>query len=166
MPAGIKRQGVFMRKLILFLTLTVIAAGSIFAQQKQSYIKPTFSAGFSTGKEEGHSETLTTLALDVDFVSPIGLTFGTQTAQAWNDDVPATPFIAFGLGYTYTAGKWSAGGKLLAVPFGDGGLGIDGNGTWWFNEYLGVTGILDLYFSMSEIDWNLFSLRVGISGKF
>jgi hypothetical protein len=28
-----------------------------------------------------------------------------MTKQAWNDNVPAEPFSAFGLGYTYTAGK-------------------------------------------------------------
>jgi hypothetical protein len=155
-----------MKKLILFLVLAVIAAGGVFAQEKQGYIKPTFSAGFSTGKVENFSTTLVSLALDVDFVSPLGLTFGTQSAQSWNGDVPASPFISFGLGYTYTTSIWSAGGKLIAVPFGDGGLGIDANGTWWFNKYLGLTGIMDLYFTMSSVNWNLFSLRVGISSKF
>jgi hypothetical protein len=54
----------------------------------------------------------------------------------------------------------------MAVPFFDGGMGIDANGTWWFNEYLGLTGIIDYYFSMGSIDWNLFSIRVGISALF
>jgi hypothetical protein len=99
-------------------------------------------------------------------VTAIGLTFGTQILQAWNDVVPASPFPTFGIGYTYTASKWSAGGKLMAVPYGDGGIGVDGNGTWWFNEFLGLTGIMDVYFSMSSIDWTIFSMRVGISAKF
>jgi hypothetical protein len=34
------------------------------------------------------------------------------------------------------------------------------------NEKLGLTGIMDMYFTMSTIDWNLFSLRIGISAKF
>jgi len=112
------------RLVLVLLVLMMVSISGVFAEEKQGYIKPTFSAGFATGKVEGFSTTLTALALDADFVSPIGLTFGLQNIMAWNDDVGASPFIAFGLGYTYTASRWSAGGKLMAIPFGNGGIVI------------------------------------------
>jgi hypothetical protein len=89
------------KKMGMVLVLAMLIAGGVFAQDNQGYIKPTFGPGFSTGKVQGYSATLTTLALDVDFVTTSGLTFGMQDAMAWNDEVGAEPFIAFGFGYTY-----------------------------------------------------------------
>jgi hypothetical protein len=155
-----------MKKVILFLALTAIAAGVAFTQEKEAYIKPTFGIGFATGNFDDSSSTLAALGLDIDFVTAIGLTFGAQLLQAWNSDVSSGPFPTFGVGYTYTADKWSAGGKLMAVPYSSGGMGIDGNGTWWFNKFLGVTGVIDAYFGMGATDWTIVSVRAGISAKF
>jgi hypothetical protein len=153
--------------LLFLLGLTMVAGMGIFAQESTSYIKPTFGAGFSVLSGDLSSETFTTLALDVDFVTAIGLTFGLQTFGAWNDSMTSN-LNAFGLGYTYNANIWSAGGKLMHIPFelGGGGIGFDVNGTYWFKEYLGVTGIMDLYFGLGDISWTIFSMRVGISAKF
>jgi hypothetical protein len=54
----------------------------------------------------------------------------------------------------------------MTVPFEGGGIGIDVNGTWWFNEFLGATGIIDVYTSLSNTKWTIFSMRAGISAKF
>jgi hypothetical protein len=159
------REIVMKKKLVLFSVLAVLTAGSIFTQE--SYIKPTFGAGFSVFSGGGNSETLTTLSFDVDFVTSLGLTFGLQNDGAWNDN-QTTSLTAFGLGYTYNADKWSAGGKLMHVPFESygGGMGLDVNGTWWFKEYLGLTGIMDFYFGLGNVEWKIFSMRVGISARF
>jgi hypothetical protein len=160
------RKGVLsMKKFVLFLVLAVIAAGGIFAQE--SYIKPTWGFGFASLSVSNYSETLAALSLDVDFVHSSGLTFGLQPIMVWNGD-GTYPLTNFGLGYTYTAAVWSVGGKLMAIPFelGGGGIGFDVNGTYWFKETLGITGLLDLGFGVGDIDWTLFSLRVGISAKF
>ena len=154
-----------MKRAVFVLVLAACVAGGAFSQERQGYIKPTFSGGFSVVNIEGHTETLTALALDVDFVSAIGLTFGLQTAMAWNNDVGGDLFAAFGLGWTFGDTLWSAGAKIMAVPFYDGGIGINANGTWWFNENVGLSGILDLATNLGYIDWTLFSLRIGISTR-
>jgi len=176
-----------MKKTVLLLVLAMIAAGSVFAQEEQeaeqeavtpqaraektAYIKPTWGFGFSSLTLKGYNnnsytEGLFALALDVDFVTGIGLSFGVQTIMAWSNDIPATPLANFGLGYTYTANVWSVGAKFMSVPLLNGGLGFDINGTYWFNRHIGITGIMDIYFTASDVDWSLFSMRLGISGRF
>jgi len=149
----------------VLLVFMLVGMGGIFAQENSGFIKPTYSVGFAVGKMGGYSETLTALGLDVDFVNSLGITLGLQTLMAWNDDVGAEPFVAFGVGYTYTATKWDAGAKLMSVPYGDGGIGFNANGTWWFRESIGLTGLLGHYTSLSSIDWSIFSLRLGVSMK-
>jgi len=162
-----------MKKTVLLAVLAMVVAGSVFAQEqgeKTGYIKPTWGIGFSSVTVEygGQSDTegLFALSLDVDFVNAFGLTFGLQTLMAWNDDVPAESLANFGLGYTYNANVWSIGGKLMAVPLMNGGIGLDINGTYWFNRNIGITGIMDIYFTASDIDWVAFSMRAGVSAKF
>jgi hypothetical protein len=154
---------------IVFVSLVFMLAGSIgiFAQENGGYIKPTWSLGFVSATVEGYSEALAAIALDVDFINSFGLTFGLQPIMAWNGD-GTFGMTNLGIGYTYTADKWSAGGKLMAVPFSEfgGGLGLDANGTYWFMEALGVTGILNLSFGLGDINWTIFSIRIGISAKF
>jgi len=104
----------------------------------------------------------------VDFVSAIGLTLGFETVMEWNDNYGAddASYYAFGIGYTYDAGKWCIGGKLMALPVFDGGVGFNIPGTYWFNEHVGLTGIFNSYFGVGDTSWTAFGLRVGISMKF
>jgi hypothetical protein len=153
-----------MKKAFLFLVLTVIITGSIFAQER--YIKPTLGFGFATASQDGYGETGMAISFDVDFVSSIGLTLGVQNLFMFSDW--GLNMHPFGAGYTYTADRWSVGGKLMWVPTSmvDGGMGFDVNGTYWINEYIGVTGILDLYFGLAGNGGTVFSMRVGVSTKF
>ncbi|MDR3167740.1 MAG: hypothetical protein LBT93_07340 [Treponema sp.] len=149
----------FIKQTAAAFVFGLVIIGGIFAQEKQAFIKPTFSFGFATAE----GETLAANAMDIDFINDFGLTLGLQGLFAWNNNVVANP-VAVGLGYTYNAGKWIAGAKLMAVPLFDvGGVGIDVNGTYWWKENLGFTGILDLYFPKG---FTIFSLRVGVTFKY
>jgi hypothetical protein len=152
--------------LLLLLVLMAVSMGNISAQEYEGFIKPTWSAGLSMLNEGGIDYTLTRLGLDIDFVHSTGITFGLQNTMAWNDDIGAALFAAFGMGYTYDAGMWCAGAKVMAVPYEGGGIGINANGTWWFSESLGLTVIADYYLTMSDIDWKIVSIRAGISALF
>jgi len=154
-----------MRKYLCVFLVLFFFVGNLIAEENSSYIKPTFSFGFAFTKISVYSEILTVLGLDVDFVTESGLTYGIQTIMLWNDKIGAELLIGFGLGYTYSASIFSAGGKVLAVPFAYGGIGFDFNATYWFNNNIGLTGIIGFYTSMGSIDWSLFSLRIGISSK-
>jgi len=163
------------KTLLIFAVIMLIGTGYLFANEESSegsragssYIKPTYNVGFTTGSFEGESNTLTSLMLDVDFVISNGLTFGLQNAMSWKSGVGLYNLINFGIGYTYNADGWSAGGKLMSVPneFLDGGMGFDFNGTYWFVENLGVTGGMNVFFGLGEFSWTFFGLRVGLSAK-
>jgi len=132
----------------------------------RAYIKPMVSIGFSLLKIEGNSNTLTTLGFDLDFISTIGLTLGLQNIIAWNTDITTSPFISFGIGYTYeNRNNWSIGGKLMFSSFIDRGIGLNINGTWWFDDNFGFIGIMDLYSGFSDTKWSNASIRIGISLK-
>jgi hypothetical protein len=154
------------KKLVLFSVFVLIIAGSIFSQERKGYIKPTFSVGFSVVGADNYSETLPTLSLDLDFVNSFGITFGLQNLMAWNDNMTAG-LPCFGVGYTYTANIWNAGAKLMAVPFQEfgGGIGFDISGTYWLKDFIGLTGIMDIYFGLGEVNWTMFSMRIGASIK-
>jgi hypothetical protein len=147
------------------LGLAVITGMGISAQEKEGYIKPTFGVGISFFESDVN---FTTLSLDVDFIASSGLTFGLQTYGAWNNNIGTYSLTAFVLGYTYTASKWSAGGKLLHIPFEElyGSIGFDVNGTLWVKEYFGLTGIMDVFYGLGPIDWRIYSIRIGISAKY
>jgi len=152
---------------LIFVVLALLGTGGLFAQNN-GYVKPTFSLGFTAASEEKESLTLVTMGFDIDFVSYLGLTLGTQFTMSWKTGEigpDEASFYAFGGGYTYDAGVWSAGGKLMAIPWGDGGIGFDINGTYYFTEAIGVTGIMDIYFGVGTISWMAFSLRIGLSVK-
>jgi hypothetical protein len=146
------------------LLLAVLVVGGISAQEKKGYIKPTFGVGFFTADSISGAA----LSLDVDFVNRFGLTLGLQDLMAWNSGEGIINPVGFGVGYTYDGRKWSLGGKLMVMPFEvleDGAIGFDINGTYWFTENLGITGIMDIDF-LTEYDTTLFSMRVGVSLKF
>jgi hypothetical protein len=153
---------------VVFLAFVfcVLVAGKTFSQENNGYTKPTFGAGVGIFSADENTEILTIIAIDVDFVNSFGLTFGLQSAMAWNNYIAPVPLITGGIGYTYTTNKWSAGGKLMFTPSEGGGMGGNINGTYWFIRNLGITGTIDNYFfGFSPIGYNLFSVRIGISTK-
>jgi len=162
-----------MKKKVIFVFLILVIFGTVqvFAQQDKGYIKPTFSFGvLSLNPENGSKETMPGFAMDVDFVSSLGLTFGMQIVFGWNDNIAITNF-PFGGGYTYTADSWSVGGKWMAVPPIDGnsgGMGFDFNGTYYFYKDIGVTAGLSYFFSIGADDgekWKIFGFKAGLSAK-
>jgi len=166
-----------MKKAVLLAVFAAVVAGGVFAQEQaggRGYIKPTFGLGFAAYRTEyrnqgSNTEGLFALSLDVDFVNTFGLTFGLQAVMAWSDDIPVLAMPVFGLGYTYSANVWCVGAKLMAVPLYNAGLGFDINGTYWFSQNIGITGIMDIYFSVNDIDGyerSVFSMRVGLSTRF
>jgi len=165
--AKIPHKELFVKKGILGLVCAVILAGGVFAQENNSgHIKPTLGVGFIIGEFSGQSETLTGLNLDVDFVNSFGLTFGLQNTMAWNNDM-ADVYNFFGFGYTYVAPQWSAGAKIMyTAMLNTGAVGLDANGTWWFMEKMGLTATMNYFFSIGDIDWNFFGIRVGVSTRF
>ena len=153
------------KKLGLFLLfLILISIGGLFAQNDYGYIKPTFSGGVSNFSCDDFTDSLISLALDVDFVSISGLTFGFHSLQAWSGAIAPFSFVAFGIGYSLNVNRWSTGIKVMAVPFSDGGIGFDANETLWFNEYIGLTAILNYYIGIGS-KWDMYSARLGISAK-
>jgi len=171
-----------MKNTLLFLAVFLLA-GFLFAEEAGSasgiperkaeqFIKPTWSFGFGNySMNEGFgsfSEGFTNIGLDVDFVSENGLTLGLQSVMAWNNDIMGTRHLsALGIGYTYNTEKWCLGGKIMSVPvIESGGMGLDINGTYWLNPTFGITGIMDIYFSLGDVDWTIFAMRFGISTKF
>ena len=150
----------------LFFALIFIIIGNISAQENRGYVKSTFSVGTTIlDLTEDYSENLAALAFDVDFVNIYGLTVGLHTLQAFNINIPPFSFVSFGIGYTFSSSNLSIGGKIMAVPYRNGGIGIDINGTYWINEYMGFTGIFNYYISLASIKWNNLSARIGISCK-
>ena len=166
---------------VLSVILVLTGAAGLFAQE--AYIKPTLSAGIAVRTLEdgavdagvgggngydGHSETylMAALGLDVDFVSTRGLTFGFHSLNAFGGEQYAFYFVSFGGGYTYTSQLWSVGAKVMGTPHRDGGIGLDVNGTYWFSDYVGLTGIMNFYIGLGEYKWNMFSARVGLSMYF
>jgi hypothetical protein len=148
----------FMKLVLMVLVFGGMAQG-LFAQEKSAYIRPTFGFGFAIADSTG----LAAASADVDFVHSLGLTIGLQGLIAWNGDMAVNPAVV-GIGYTYDAGKWSVGGKLLGgAILLTGAVGFDINGTWWWKENLGFTGIVNLFFPE---DFTIFSVRVGVSLKY
>ncbi|MDR1902905.1 MAG: hypothetical protein LBQ88_11565 [Treponema sp.] len=148
------------------LVLMLVCAAGTFAQERKGYIKPTFGLGFGSASGGGSSISGMAMSFDVDFVNSIGVTLGVQNIFLFSD--LGLNLHPFGAGYTYDADNWSVGGKLMAVPTSlvDGGFGFDVNGSYWFNENIGLTGIIDLYFGTAGNGGTVFSLRVGVSTKF
>jgi hypothetical protein len=140
-----------------------MGAGGIFAQEKHGYIRPTFSLGFAAADAfSGFAP-----SFDVDFVDDFGLTFGFQNLLGGNSDGTVT-LTTFGIGYTYSGGKGCFGVKLMWVPvqvfiINSWGAGFDISGTFWFNDKLGLTGIMDIYFPE---DFTIFSMRIGLSLRY
>jgi hypothetical protein len=151
---------------LLLLVFTAISAGTIFAQgEYEGFIKPTFSGGYARFEKDNKSESYKAVDLDVDFVHSTGLTLGLVSGFAWNDDY-TNYFPLFGAGYTYDAGQWCAGAKVVNVPLikeNDGGMGVDANLTWWFVDSLGLTGSVGYLWSMGKDEWNVLLIRGGIS---
>jgi len=166
-----KRSDIMKKFKVIFVVFVfcVLALGKAFTQDnKKEYIKPTFGAGvgvFNTNMND-YTEILTVLALDVDLINSFGLTFGFQSAMAWNNYIAPISLLNGGIGYTYTANKWSAGGKIMFTASEGGGLGLNVNGTYWFLRNLGVTGTVENYFFyFGPPGYNLFYARLGISTK-
>ena len=159
-----------MKRKIVFILLVLMLFGSIglFAQE-WGYIKPTFGVVFAYSFDEYGNNTTFPIGFDVDFVSAPGLTFGFQAFTLWKGDSYFWPVFASGIGYTHTDVNWSAGGKLMIVgdTGGSRGLGISANATWYFNEFLGLTGIFGFsYFDIGMNNpWSTVALCVGISTK-
>ena len=160
-----------MKKLVLCLIIVTFFAGMVAAQDisrvSNNYIRPTFAIGFASASMDGESEAGFTPSFDIDFVHNSGLTVGFQYVIFGHSDF-AMGFSSTGIGYTFDAGKWCAGGKFMFVPLelffgGTWGIGFDINGTFWVNKNLGITAIIDLYFPKDVV---IFSLRAGLSLKF
>jgi hypothetical protein len=157
------------RKFVLVLVLATASIGGVWgmaAQEYEGFIKPTFSGGLVARSNAGKDDTLYGVGLDVDFVHSTGVTFALQNTGQWNDDTGLLPLTSFGAGYTYDGGLWCAGVKAMTVFYGYGGMGINAGGTWWFTESLGLTALADYCFSMGSVDWDIASIRVGISALF
>jgi hypothetical protein len=155
-----------MKRILLFFIITAVVAVSVFAQEKTGYIKPTLGVGYGSASQNGVGMMSgMTLSLDIDFVSRFGFTLGFSNIFLF--DELGINFHPFGLGYTYTATKWSIGGKLLAVPTThyDGGIGFNVIGTYWFNNYVGLSGIFNLFSGMAGNGGTVYSIRMGISTK-
>ena len=161
------------KKFYLFLLVFMLMGKeNIFAQK--GYVKPTFNLGYTLSSFAAEpANGLFTAGLDIDLVHKFGLTIGLQGALELNENVI---FIlpCFGAGYTYTSrawgSYWSAGIKLTGCFVSHTGfLGIDVNGTYWFNNILGVTGTLASYFSMASGNIayvGLYPIKAGISMRF
>ena len=151
--------------IFLLLILTIVVIVTVSGQEKQGYIKPTASIGFSSYRSDIFNYNLATLALDVDFINIWGLTFGLQSVIAWSDK-EILPLNNFGLGYTYSTNRFSIGGKIIAIPITiSGGIGFNINGNYWFNKYIGLTGLFDSGFSLGTLGWEYYSIRIGVSTK-
>ena len=155
-----------MKKIIILLVLAMVIIANLFAQEKTSYIKPSFSIGINTWiyldtpAPEGPSVTNTT-GFDVDFVHSTGLTFNLVTTlinPPW-EGASGIPSCGFGIGYTYNSNRWALGAKVI---FRDLGIGLWLNGTYWFNNMIGLTAILEGY---EVINYIAISPRIAISMK-
>ena len=153
---------------ILVLVFMLLGTAGLFAQEAFGFIKPTLSFGMTNFKVEDYADHARTFAFDVDFVHKTGFTLGTQNTFSWRVDRMTTAenqIFAFGPGYTFDAGVFSLGGKLMIMPIGLGGAGLNVNGTWWFMDSLGLTGLFDYYVNRSDQKWRIMSFRAGVSVK-
>ena len=150
---------------LILAMLMIVGMGGLFAWEG-SYIKPTFSVGFSNVKE-GNSESGIGYGLDLDLIHSSGFTFGLQNLIISDDRSDTDLLTAVGFGYTYTADFWSVGLKIMGTHMGDGGLGFDINGTFWASQSLGISGLFSFYTGMiGDYSWDrLFVVRVGISAR-
>jgi len=138
-----------MKKMVMVLVvLMVFGAGQVFAQQGQGFIQPTLGIGFGHTTDDIDDGGIS-LLMNVNFVHSTGFTISAQKIlQDLSDAGMFHESSAFGLGYTFDGGDWSAGANLMMLSaFGDDlDLGININGTWWATETLGLTDILGFYF--------------------
>ena len=160
-----------MKGKIVFILLVLVLFGSVglFAQE-WGYIKPTFGVGVAYSFDDYENNTTFPVVLDIDFVSAIGLAIEFQASTLWSGEYYFFPVFAGGVGYTHTDLNWSAGGKLMVVgQAGSRGIGLCGNGTWWLNEFIGLTGIFNFSYFNFGINpgdqWSAVSLCIGVSTK-
>ena len=172
------------KKSLLVLVLAIFVVTGAFAQaftsilddilnrEGNGYIKPTFSLGFgavSEGSSDRYFDAAFTIGVDVDFVNNFGLTFGLQNivfarGQFEHGGDRGFMLTAAGIGYTFDSDIWSAGGKVMFSSYGGRfAAGFNVNGTYWFRENLGFSGILNVYFPRETM---IFSLRAGISFRY
>ena len=163
------------RMLLVVLILALVSVGTVFAD---GFTKATFGLGFGQVKWSvpgaSGSEGTTSISTDVDFVNKFGFTIG-LSGLLFKLDIsgynvqPADSMILVGAGYTYVQDKWCAGGKIVATAWLSDGFifGIEGGGTFWFLDDLGVGGsVLILHPSGDTIVNSIWLLRVGISIRF
>ncbi len=150
-----------MKRILWICIFGLIVICGISAQEKQAFFRPTVAMGFASATSEGYTESGFAPSFDIDFVNNFGLTLGLSASMLGNA-YGSYPIAPFGFGYTYDGEKWCAGGKLMFVTVGNWGVGLDFSGTYWINNNLGITGIMDIFFPK---DITIFSLRVGVSYK-
>ena len=135
------------RMFFVVLILVVLCTGSLFAQEKRGFIKPTFGFGLTREMAKGGGgQNFLNFFVDVDFVNSFGLTFGLQgnflssMGGMGGDGFPPTSFPSLGAGYTYDGGNFNVGAKVVIFGIGDfGGLGPDISATWFFHKAAGLT---------------------------
>jgi hypothetical protein len=165
-----------MKRIIFVLFIITVAMVNLYGQetakaniQKNGYIKPTFSIGYSSFDIRGQKNKFFATGIDVDFVCDFGLTFGIKSIISWNSEGNLT-VIPIGIGYTlddkfnyenYLGRSASIGFKLVVMPYTNKpAIGFDINAVLWLTENTGLCPIFDIYF-MKGTDYAALSFRLG-----
>lgn len=156
------------RMLFVVLILVVLGTGSLFAQEKKGFVKPTFGLGLVREMAKGGGgQNLGNFFLDVDFVNSFGLTFGLQGNFLFNtgdNGSPPTSYPSIAAGYTYDGGNFNVSAKVVIFGIGEfGGLGPDIGVTWFFHKATGLTLDLAWIPNIGEGDGSLLFAKAGVS---
>ena len=157
-----------MKKVIIISCILVLFSSAlVFAQSER---KGTLIGTFGIGG--GFSTTIQTapqisLMVDLNLISKKGFTVCFADAAGIRFSIPIafSQHIMLGAGYHYMKDRWNIGGALLFSPM-SGDLLLAGkiNGSYYFTDDIGVTGII-MYRQTANINWQLsmFDVFAGIS---
>jgi hypothetical protein len=158
MDVNLKFSGVFMKtRIILTISFFVlICTGTISAQQNKGFIRSTFSHGIHFISSQSPYATPSDFrykdrngsTMEIDFVHSTGLTMGLSAMFLSNDQGSFIFPVISVWGYTYDAGNWCTGVKMLVTAKH---LGFNINGTYWFIENMGIGIVFNMLFSSTSL---------------
>ena len=143
--------------LITILLFLLVSTGTLSAQQREGFIRSSFSHGihfissespYATSSSEFSYKDRNGATMDIDFVHSTGFTMGLSAMFLSNDNGSFIFPVISMAGYTYNADNWCAGAKMLVTAKH---LGFNLNGTYWFFENMGFGIVFNMLFSSTSL---------------
>jgi len=154
-----------MKKKIIIFCVLIFSSSLVFSQsEKKGTVIGTLGLGasFNTTVE---TKMLISMLFDLNLISKAGFTLCLTDVIGFSFAGDFSQNILFGAGYHYMGDKWNIGATSLFSPTAQDMI-IAGkiNGSYYFTDNIGVTGIL-MYGHTTGLGWDLsmFNIYTGIS---